>query len=114
MSIETDVPPELGGGNATFSSTDLLSAALGTCIGSSIGPMLEREGIDLERVSITVAKKLRPDSRGIERLTVNVQLPAAATERQLSKLRAAARSCMVHRSLAPDLAVMVDVPALEG
>ena len=40
--IETDLPPEYGGQGRSFSSTDLVSEALGTCTITSIGKILER------------------------------------------------------------------------
>lgn len=105
--VETDAAPEFGGGGTSFSSTDLLAVALGTCIGSSIAPILEREGISAEHLVIRVTKKLKSSPKRIEQLDVDIHLPARLIDKQLRKLRGAARSCVVHRSLSEEIAVDV-------
>lgn len=108
-SVETEVAPDYGGSGARFSSTDLVAAALGTCIGSSIAPILEREGVPLDAVSITVVKELQQRPRRISRLAVTVTLPPDVDEKQLLKLRNAARTCAVHRSIGKDVQVEVEL-----
>lgn len=109
--IETDVAPELGGGGSTFSSTDLLAAALGTCVGSSIAPMLEREGMDPTSARISVGKQLATKPKRIQVLSLDIRLGGPASERQIRKVGAAARSCLVHRNLASDLDLRIEVTA---
>jgi len=97
--IVTDVTPQYGGGGTSFSSTDLVGVALGTCIGSSISPVAEREGIPLEGFRIVVEKTLSVSPRRIERLSVTISVPSGLTEIQERKVRNAAGTCAVHRSL---------------
>jgi putative redox protein len=111
QSIDTDVAPEYGGSGSRYSSTDLVAAALGTCIGSSIAPILEREGLPLDAVSITVTKELQHQPRRISRLAVTISLPAAIDDKQLLKLRNAARTCVVHRSLREEVEVTIELAA---
>lgn len=97
--ISTDTPPEYGGGGTTFSSTDLVAAGLGSCIGSSLGPIVVREGLDLSAVKIRVEKKLGAKPKRLERLLVTIEILSTLTRRQLSLLKNAAKSCTVHRSI---------------
>ncbi len=57
-SIQTDGPFEWGGLGRTFSPTDLLAAALGSCILSILEPVFERNGYDSQKISLTVLKEL--------------------------------------------------------
>jgi uncharacterized OsmC-like protein len=97
--LVTDVAPLQGGGGTSFSSTDLVGVGLATCIGSSIAPVAERESIPLDRIGISVAKTMAASPRRIEKLSVTVRLPSGLTDVQSRKLRNAAATCTVHRSL---------------
>jgi putative redox protein len=91
------------------SSTDLVAAALGTCIGSTIEAVASRHGVDLSGIRITVAKTMstRPDRIGA--LDVLIAVPAGVDERVRLMMERAGRSCTVHRSLHPDVAVTLTV-----
>lgn len=107
--LETDAAPEFGGGGTTFSSTDLLAAALGTCIGSSIAPIAAREAIPLDKVTIEVGKQLERHPNRIVRLRVDIRFALPLTDSQLRKLRNAAHTCVVHRSLADSVDVEIEL-----
>ena len=66
-SLTTASSPEWGGVGGSFSATDLVAAALGSCIGSSIAGPLERRGVDLDAVTIEVTKSLAEEPRRIDR-----------------------------------------------
>lgn len=48
--IITDLPPEYGGEGRSFSSTDLVSGAVGSCYFSTIEKILIRNGIAINTV----------------------------------------------------------------
>jgi len=110
--LTTDVSPLYGGGGSSFSSTDLVGVALGTCIGSSISPVAEREGIPLAGFGIRVDKTLSTSPKRIEKLSVELHLPSGLTEAQSRKIRNAAATCTVHRSLHGT--IDIDVTFVEG
>ena len=110
--LTTDVSPLYGGGGTSFSSTDLLGVALGTCIGSSISPVAEREAIPLEGFRIHVEKTLATSPKRVEKLSVVVRLPSGLTDVQSRKIRNAAATCTVHRSLHGS--IDIDVAFVEG
>ncbi len=107
--ITTAVSPEFGGTGGAFSSTDLVSAALGSCISSSLEPLLLRHGVALEAAQVIVDKELATDPKRISRLAVQVTIATAADERLATILERAAHTCTVHRSLHPDIDSPVEI-----
>jgi len=106
-SMETDAPKDNEGRGASFSPTDLVAAALGTCMLTTMGIVARRKGIKLEGARARVDKHMVADpARRIGRLEVAFDMPAGlgAEERQL--LEKTAMTCPVHRSLRQD----VDIP----
>ncbi len=107
--VATDISPEYGGRGEGFSSTDLLTVALATCIGSSISPMALREGIALDQIQIRGRKTLQEKPKRVSHLEVQIALPDHLTDTQRTKLGHAARSCTVHRTLAPAIEISIEL-----
>jgi putative redox protein len=96
----TDAPVDNHGKGETFSPTDLVAAALGTCIPTIMGMVAEREKIDLTTMRVTVVKEMSAQlPRRIARLTTRIVMPAGLDERQRVKLEKAAHTCPVHQTL---------------
>jgi uncharacterized OsmC-like protein len=102
--VRTSKSPAFGGTGSSFSSTDLLAAALGSCIATDIEPVAERNGLALDAIRVDVEKELSQQPRRIVSMRVHVRLPAAVDDVLLLKLRRAAELCLVQRSLSPDIA----------
>lgn len=107
--ITSDLSPEYGGAGSTFSSTDLVAAALGSCIGTSVEPLASRHGVDTRGIRILVDKRLSTDPKRISRLDVTIVVPGAADDRLATMIERAAQSCSVHHSLHPHIASPVEV-----
>jgi uncharacterized OsmC-like protein len=105
--LDVRTPPEYGGPGGAFSATDLLAAALASCIATSLAPVASRHGIRPEWLSLLVEKELSNAPKRVARMTVIVRIPRAIDPILLRKLERAAASCAVHRSLADDVAVEV-------
>src|SRR5215469_8502886 len=104
--IVTDAPVDNGGKGSTFSPTDLVSTALGTCMVTVMGLFAERHGIDLTGTKVSVGKEmLQEPVRRIRRLTVEITMPLPATHPKKSALEKAALACPVHQSLHPDVEI---------
>jgi putative redox protein len=101
--IETDAPRDNHGKGECFSPTDLMGAALGSCLLTTMAIVGEREGLNLDGISATVEKAMTPPPRKIESLTVRVTLPAHLTPEQRLKMEETARSCPVARTLHPEV-----------
>lgn len=97
--ILTDTPPEYGGKGRSFSSTDLVSAAVGSCVLTTIDSILEREGHDPKLIKITIEKVLSENPKMIKTISLKIFHPNKLSEVTLKKLYRAMDTCPVKRSL---------------
>ena len=106
--ISTDAPLDNGGKGSSFSPTDLVATALGTCMVTTMGLFAERHGIDLEGTKVSVAKEMiQQPVRRIGRLIVDIEIPLPSSHPQKGALEKAALTCPVHQSLHPDVEIPV-------
>lgn len=105
----TDTPQEYGGRGGSFSSTDLIAAALGSCIATSLAKLAERNNIDLKELEVRVYKSLSLDPRRIASLEVVIDLPSARDEELRTKILKLVNVCPVRRSLHPEVSVKVEI-----
>lgn len=106
QTLQTDAPTDNGGRGESFSPTDLVATALGTCVMTILGLMADRHGLDLSGMSVEVEKEMvSTPKRRIGSLTTKVQIPAdAVPEGEMrSRLENAGRTCPVHQSLHPSI-----------
>jgi putative redox protein len=103
----TDVPSNLGGLGELFSPTDLVSAALGTCVMSMVGVVAERNGVDVSKMSVDLTAEMARSPSRVGSITAVLKLPEAKglSETVRQKLEAAADTCPVKNSLRPDTKV---------
>jgi putative redox protein len=98
--IITDAPLDNNGRGEAFSPTDLVCAALSSCMMTIMGILAEREGIDLKGLSSEVVKIMDSDPRKIKEIQIRFSHPnLTATAIQKEKLIRAARTCPVALSL---------------
>jgi putative redox protein len=102
--ILTDAPKDNQGEGAYFSPTDLVGTALGACMLTLMGIVAQRDGFELGNATAHVEKEMTASPpRKIAKLTVVITVPAALTPEQQEKLKSAAMTCPVKRSLHPDI-----------
>lgn len=99
----TDAPKDNLGDGSKFSPTDLVAAALGSCIITTIAIVAERDGIDVTNSHMSVTKHMSTSPRRIGELPVTLHLPKSLTVEQRAKLERTARTCPVHHSLHGDI-----------
>lgn len=100
----TDAPADNMGKGEFFSPTDLVAAALGSCLLTTMGIYAARHGIDLRGASAEVIKEMIQEPvRRIGKLTVVIRMPGGIERRQREALERAALACPVHKSLHPDI-----------
>src|SRR5687767_7474581 len=105
--LPTDAPKDNMGKGESFSPTDLVATALGTCMLTTMGIVAGRHGWSMQGATATVVKEMVADpERRIGRLRVKLELPVALEAKAREALERAAHQCPVHRSLAPN----VDIP----
>ena len=98
--LMTDAPVDNHGNGESFSPTDLVATAFGTCIATVMGIVADREKVDLTGMRIQVEKhmSLSPPRR-ITKLAVRVEVPGVLTDAQRARLERAAHACPVHATL---------------
>lgn len=96
----TDAPTDNNGKGETFSPTDLVCAALSSCMMTLMGMLAERENIDLVGLKSDVVKIMASNPRKIAEVQITFTHPnLVATEIQRQKLKNAALTCPVALSL---------------
>jgi putative redox protein len=111
MTLHTDAPVDNGGSGSSFSPTDLVATALGTCVMTILGLIADRHDLNLEGMTVRVVKEMVADPvRRIGSLKTTVTVPAGAVDDQSmrSRLENAAGKCPVHQSLHPDIDAPID------
>ena len=100
-SVITDAPVDNMGKGEAFSPTDLVSAALVSCMMTIMGQVAQREEIDLKGLKADVVKIMASNPRRIAEVQITFSHPGLTiTDVQKQKLINAARTCPVALSLA--------------
>ncbi len=107
--IQTDAPKDNEGKGEAFSPTDLVGAALGTCMVTIMGIYAKRHALDISGTKVHVVKEMAAQPiRRIAELKVKIQVPRSFEERFKKGLEQAARTCPVHASLHPDVKAPIE------
>jgi putative redox protein len=108
--INTDAPKDNMGKGESFSPTDLVATALGTCMLTTMGIVAQRHSIPFESATAKVGKEMiTTPTRRIGQLTVEIVVPVNLPEEHERRLRAAALTCPVFKSLHPDVKIPVTI-----
>lgn len=96
----TDAPVDNAGQGRSFSPTDLVATALGTCIMTTMAIWAERTGVDLKGATFHTTKEMTATApRRIAKLTVAFTMPAGVSEEHRARCEATAKACPVHHAL---------------
>ena len=105
----TDAPVDNCGKGESFSPTDLVATALGSCMLTIMGIVADKREIALEGAVIDVTKSMVADpARRIGKLDVRVQVPGELDEGARRALEKAALSCPVFLSLSDKIEIPVE------
>lgn len=105
--IATDAPKDNQGKGEAFSPTDLVGAALASCILTTLAIVGNRDGVELKGAKARVKKEMNPSPRRIASLSVEIDMPPGVAKDKRAKLEHIAHTCPVSRSLSPDVAAPV-------
>lgn len=103
VTLTTDAPEDNHGEGRSFSPTDLVATALGTCIATILGIQAEKHDLNLEGITISVEKEMASNPRRIDVLRTDVEMPVSVDERTRNRLERAARHCPVDESIHPEI-----------
>jgi putative redox protein len=103
--IHTDAPKDIGGEGSSFSPTDLMAAALATCIGTTLAMYGERHEVDLSGLKIHVTKEMSTATpRRISALKSTITIPTGRIPMDARpRYEQIAHGCPVYKSLHPDI-----------
>ncbi len=107
--INTDAPKDNNGKGEAFSPTDLVAAALGSCMLTVMGIVAARHSIDLKGTTVDVAKEMVTEpTRRIGTITVIFHMAPGIPADKRTMLEHAAHTCPVHKSLSPDVKTPIE------
>jgi putative redox protein len=108
VTVKTDPPADKGGKGQSFAPTDLVAAALGSCMASSMGIVARVHNFPIEGTTVTVVKELILEPvRRIGKLSVvfHVKNGGSLSEQQRKMLEQATYDAPVLKSLNPEIEV---------
>jgi putative redox protein len=111
VKLSTDAPLDNGGRGESFSPTDLVATALGTCVMTILGLVAERHQLDLRGTQVQVIKEMvQKPIRRIGALRTAVRFPAGlhVAQEDRQRLETAAHQCPVHQSIHPDIEAPIE------
>ena len=102
--IITDAPVDNNGKGESFSPTDLVATALGTCMITVMGIYAEKNGILMPNVYSRTNKVMSSTPRKISKLKIEIIFgDNQLSEVEKQSLKDVALNCPVAKSLHPDL-----------
>ena len=102
--LNTDAPKDNQGRGESFSPTDLVATALGSCMLTVMGIMARTLNLNIAGTTATVQKEMTTSApRRIATLAVKIHVPHSLSSQDQQKLERAAHTCPVHKSLHPDV-----------
>ena len=109
--LMTDAPTDNHGRGEAFSPTDLVCAALGSCMLTIMGIKADQHQLDLTGTRVAITKEMTTEgARRIRRITLDFTLPPGArtfSQHDRVVLERAAHTCPVALSLHPEIEQVV-------
>ncbi|MCX6251700.1 MAG: OsmC family protein [Bacteroidetes bacterium] len=102
--IITDAPVDNQGKGESFSPTDLVATALGSCMMTIVGIVARQENFNVDGTKLSITKVMAENPRRISEIIIDLDFPENNfTEKQKSLIEHAARTCPVAKSIHPDI-----------
>ncbi|MFT4539762.1 MAG: putative redox protein [Planctomycetota bacterium] len=106
--VISDAPVDNQGKGESFSPTDLVATALGSCMMTIIGIVAERHQWDITGATARVVKGMVADPvRRIGKLDVVIHVPGTFDQKARTLFEKAALTCPVHQSLGERIEIPV-------
>jgi uncharacterized OsmC-like protein len=104
QTLPTDAPKDNLGRGESFSPTDLVATAFGSCIATTMAIVGKKNGFDLPPLRFETTKEMSTDTpRRIVRLATQIWMPIPENHPAAKLLVAAGMGCPVHQSLHPSV-----------
>jgi putative redox protein len=109
--IVTDQSVRAGGDDSAPSPLELIPAALGSCVALYVHQFCTSRGLPSDGLRVEVTPRYAAGPSRIAELAVRVCLPAELPPHAAEMLERVVRSCPVHNTLAPSVAISVAIGA---
>ncbi len=109
--VTTDQPRNAGGGGSAPAPFDYFLASLGTCAGFYVSTFLQKRGLPLDEVEVSLEAEKNPDTGMTTLVRLNVELPASFPRKYEWALLRAIDQCTVKKHLLdpPTIETVLDV-----
>ena len=97
--IKTDQPAQGGGDGTAPAPFDLFLASIGTCAGIYVKGFCDQRGISSDNIKIIQKMNFNPATRLIDKLDLEIQLPADFPEKYKEAVINSANLCAVKRHM---------------
>ncbi len=102
--ILTDAPVDNRGLGRSFSPTDLVAAALGSCALSIMDFYAQTHNLDIKGARVDIVKEMTDKPRRIARIGLTFTMPANNfSDKDKKGFEIAAHACPVHKSLSAEM-----------
>ncbi len=100
----TDAPVDNQGQGESFSPTDLLATALGSCMLTIMGIAGREHGFSIEGTRVGITKIMAADPRRVAEVRIELFFPSGGySDKHKKVIRKAAETCPVALSLHPEI-----------
>jgi putative redox protein len=106
--LKTAAPADNRGDGSSYSPTDLVAAALASCMITTMAIVAEREAIPFPSASFLIEKHMVSDPRRIGSLPVRIEMPSGLSATARQRLEHIANTCPVMQSLNPQIDAKVE------
>lgn len=113
FTVMTDQPPSGGGEGSAPTPFALFLASLGTCAGIYVLGFCRQRGLPTEGIRILQRMGQNPETGKLDRVDLDIQLPAGFPEKYQEALIRAASQCAVKKQLDNPPAIQV-VTSIQG
>lgn len=105
QTLLTDAPADNNGKGETFSPTDLLVTALGTCMLTVMGIAARQHGMNIDGTRCSLVKIMASNPRRVSEVQIVLNFPKEGTysDKEKAILERSALTCPVAKSVHPDL-----------
>jgi putative redox protein len=110
--IKTDQPVADGGENSAPSPFELFLASLGTCAGYFVASFCQARSIPIENIKLTQTTIRNDATHMVEKILIDIHLPADFPEKYRSAVIKAAESCTVKKHLAAPPQILVSAQTI--
>ncbi|MGD9345685.1 MAG: OsmC family protein [Candidatus Aminicenantes bacterium] len=110
--IETDQPVYQGGEGSAPAPFDLFLVSIGTCSGIYVLSFCQNRNIPTEDLTLTMRSERNSETKRIERIIIDIQLPAGFPEKYTNAVIKSVNGCAVkiHMEHEPVFEVRAHIP----